>query len=890
MANTRGMLRLSSGTLFTILVRAMKRHGRNKGNYGQKSAGITQANMLKDLLRIFYPESPNQALTTEKANATNIKKGKNLGEVFPVNDEEVRRQFDKAIRENYESKLTLMDELVGKYIDAETYKDWIVKALLELIDEDGEILSDRSFYISEKPVTKDKLETCNEYILPAFLLGVWHYTVMYVKDNTVGAETFQQWFPEDDESYDFLSDIGQSTDVNIKVISRATIFSKENDDGSSYKTFVTPDATIPEMSDFVNGVFILDDREPEQKPEPPAFQTFLDKATEFLSEKKTILYAESPRPFYSIYVCNNLRPPRIRAAGVREPDDIENATVKKLEKESKYIIIEGTGGIGKSMFLTHLFLNSAEEYKTTDRVPVLASLKDYKADTLNMVAFIHKAITEYDSEITMGQVVDKLQNKNLILLLDGLDEIPRHLRESFETDLGAFIKSYPGNTIFVTSRPINDFISFSKFSIFEIRPLNKRQALALVEKLEFWNNEAKTNFMADLDRTLFSSHYQFASNPLLLTIMLMTYTSYGEVPEKMHVFYSKAYETMARLHDATKGSFKRPLNTGLTPEEFATYFSQFCARTYYLELLDFTEKSFATHMDKVIRDLRGDSDKKLLSVDFLRDLVENLCIMYYEGGEYHFIHRSFQEYFAAVYFADNEEDLPKVGEFFDGPSHKAYSDRTFDMLYDMVYEKVDRNLFLPYLEKLFSECESQDQEEEYWNFLEKLYPIMYHSEGEVGDGYDTEPESFTYRMIILKKKLLENDRLDETKWPKEIKEWPEIEWVWAYKNFLHNYDFDEPIDWDYVLEAESGNTELIDRESLPSRYTDYLPEEKTVGYTYEVNVYDLRKNPQRNEVLRKFIADKSFPLYMEYQKVKGFYYDLKSRVERRRNARRLFDD
>ena len=894
MANTGGMLRLSSGTLFTILVRAMKRHGRNKGNYGQKSSGITQANMLKDLLRIFYPESPDQALTTEKANATNIKKGKNLGEVFPVNDEEVRRQFDKAIRENYESKLTLMDELVGKYIDAETYKDWIVKALLELIDKDGEILSDRSFYISQTPVLKDDLESCDEYVLPAFLLGIWHYTVMYVRDNTAGVETYQQWFPENNKKYDFINSIGQRADVEVNVISRAT-FTPHDDEGDDdddlTQAFVLSSApNIPETADFVNGVFILDGREPEPAPPPPAFQTFLNKATEFLSEKKTILYAESPRPFYSIYVCNNLRPPRIRAAGVREPDDIENATVKRLEKESKYIIIEGTGGIGKSMFLTHLFLNSAEEYKTTDRVPVLASLKDYKADTLNMVAFIHKAITEYDSEITMGQVVDKLQNKKLILLLDGLDEIPRHLRESFETDLGAFIKSYPGNTIFVTSRPINDFISYSKFSIFDILPLNKKQALALIEKLEFWNEEAKTNFMADLDRSLFSSHHQFASNPLLLTIMLMTYTSYGEVPEKMHVFYSKAYETMARLHDATKGSFKRPLNTKLTPEKFAEYFSQFCARTYCLEILDFTDKSFATYMDKVIKDLSEEHGKKLSSADFLQDLVENLCIMYYEGGEYHFIHRSFQEYFAAVYFADNEEDLPKVGEFFETSTHRAYSDRTFDMMYDMASEKVDRKLFLPYLENMFAECENEDQEEEYWNFLDKQYPIIYHSEGEVGDAYTTEPESFTYRMVITKKKLLENDRLDDLKWPKELQEWPKVEWVWAYKRFLHNFDFSEQIDWDRVLEAEEGNTELIDRDSLPSRYTDFLPDEDPVGYTYEINTYDLRKNPRRYEAMRKFLADKSFPLYMEYQKVKGFYYDLKSRVERRRNARRLFDD
>ena len=326
MANTGGMLRLSSGTLFTILVRAMKRHGRNKGNYGQKSTGITQANMLRDLLRIFYPESPDQALTTEKANATNIKKGKNLGEVFPVNDEEVRRQFDKAIRENYESKLTLMDELVGKYIDAETYKDWIVKALLELIEQDGEILSDRSFYISQTPVMKGDLESCDEYVLPAFLLGIWHYTVMFVRDNKVGVETFQQWFPEGDKAYDFINSIGQRTDLEVNVISRATIPPRDDDD-IPFKTFVTPDAVYPETTDFVNGVFILDDREPESVPEPPVFQTFLNKATEYLSEKKTILYAESPRPFYSIYVCNNLRPPRIRTAGVREPVDIENATV-----------------------------------------------------------------------------------------------------------------------------------------------------------------------------------------------------------------------------------------------------------------------------------------------------------------------------------------------------------------------------------------------------------------------------------------------------------------------------------------------------------------------------------------------------------------------------------
>lgn len=96
------------------------------------------------------------------------------------------------------------------------------------------------------------------------------------------------------------------------------------------------------------------------------------------------------------------------------------------------------------------------------------------------------------------------------------------------------------------------------------------------------------------------SHKQFASNPLLLTIMLMTYTSYGEVPAKRHIFYSKAYETMARLHDASKGAYVRPMHTQLSPEDFAVYFSEFCARTYKAEILEFDERIFSEYMEKVI--------------------------------------------------------------------------------------------------------------------------------------------------------------------------------------------------------------------------------------------------------------------------------------------------
>lgn len=501
----------------------------------------------------------------------------------------------------------------------------------------------------------------------------------------------------------------------------------------------------PDLAEYQDGVLFLQDikRDPDEYVSP--FKNYLEKAVSYYSTKKTLLYAEKPHPFYELYVCNDVKYHKYRITGAKDTKPeitISDATIEKLEAESKYIIIEGIGGVGKSMFLTHLFLSSSQTSEYSGIVPLFLSLKDYKDTTDNVVDFIWKSVCEYDSEISRKDIIGSLQNKELVLLLDGFDEIQTSVRESFQSDLEAFIKSYNGNTIIMTSRPIYDsFVSFSKFSVFDIMPLTKKQALTLIDKLEFWDEAAKKSFMEALDNRLYSSHLQFASNPLLLTIMLMTYSSFGEVPAKMHVFYSKAYETMARLHDASKGSFKRPLHTNLTPEEFAGYFAEFCARTYRDEMLEFDERSFNAYMSKVLRGTSAES-KGITPHDFFLDLTNNLCIMYREGSTYYFIHRSFQEYFAAVHFSSEyDAKLTRIGNFFEGMKNRNYSDKTFDMMYDMIPDKIERFIFLPFLEKIISEY-SQNGKDEYWEFLEDQYPYINYEEGEIGDIYLLSPQSF----------------------------------------------------------------------------------------------------------------------------------------------------
>lgn len=622
------------------------------------------------------------------------------------------------------------------------------------------------------------------------------------------------------------------------------------------------------------------------------FQKYLNEATKYYSTKKTLLYAEKPHPFYDLYICNNIQYKNFRIIGTSDSKSIKiisNVTVDKLVLESKYIIIQGIGGIGKSMLLTHLFLSSAKQSDNTGITPLFLSLKDYKDTTNGIIDFIWKSIKEYDSNISQINIVKSLQQKKLILLLDGLDEIQSTVKDLFYQDLETFIKAYSGNTIIMTSRPVYSFVSYSKFSIFDIQEFTKGQAIELVKKLEFWDIKAKNSFLEALNKNLYWTHRQFASNPLLLTIMLMTYSSFGEVPAKMHTFYSKAYETMARLHDASKGSFKRPFHTKLTPEEFAKYFSQFCARTYKDEVLEFNSMLFTAYMKKVLKSATLEH-QNITPRDFLLDLTNNLCIMYHEGEQYYFIHRSFQEYFAAVYFASEyDANLYKVGSLFEKMKNRSYTDRTFNMLYDMIPEKIERFVFLPYLKELITAC-SQYGKEEYWEFLERIYPSLIYEEGNTEEFSYNEAESFLYQCIIQEKNLKVVSDLNNYKWAKQIYDFPTKVWVEAYSEFLKDDTYDKFPDPDSIPEDVLNLISIVPKDELPRKYSSYFGTPEQVGITIEIDIDELRKNPHRYIALRNCMEHPDFPIFREYQNVKQYYEALNKRTQLEIKTDDLFDD
>lgn len=908
---------LCGGTFFALVLQARKAGGSAREKLNGSSKNLTAANVFAGLTKVLIGESILTKGDTLKKCASLYKTCQTCSGInVPFTDTATVSSFDSSIKAKNPAIYERMTEFINIYLNQDKC-EWLVRALVETIQHDACIPETTLFSIDyDQTIAKSGLDKIKGVVLQAFLVSVLHYVVMNAPDSESGRPTFEIWFSHGGKGaeWKYCGNAGDTihpmrvllsnydSDVENKISANNNQEDADADGMAGVPLVVNQVA--PDLSNLLSAkiymidddLFEDDDNETEEKSHSLPFFKYLKGASDFYSCKKTLLNPEEPLPFYDLYICNDLKYHRQqRNVGINEIKSeilISNGTIQRLEEESKYIIIEGTGGIGKSMYLTHLFLSSASEYENTGIVPIFLMLKDYKESTLNILDFLLTEVNTFDNAVTQNDIVSALEDNKLVLLLDGLDEIQTLVKNNFVADLEAFIKSYPGNTVIITSRPVYSFVSYARFSLFDIQPLAKKQAINLIRKLKFWDEEGKQAFIKALDRHLYSSHYQFAGNPLLLTIMLMTFSTFGEVPAKMHVFYAKAYETMARLHDATKGSFKRPLHTGLTPEDFAKYYSEFCARTYIKEILEFNEQTFSQYMGNVIK---GDSAKALGATprQFLKDLTDYLCIMYKEGPKYYFIHRSFQEYFAAFYFAygfDNR--LTQLGEFFDEAWHRSYTDRTFDMLYDMVPEKVEQLIFYPILSKFFKKWNEEGESEAYWKFLRDQYPSIFIENGETSDIVSNSPRSYIYGKLVQLHNLGMYSFLNfrVMAWPHQIYEMKKTNYYEIYQAFLYPETYNRYPEALKIPDDVLNETTVASGDEIPHRYYEYFGEPDQVGEIVELEINELQYNPLRYKELVLFMEDEEFPLKIEFLKVKQYFDKLEAHIKREQKSDRLFGD
>lgn len=146
-----------------------------------------------------------------------------------------------------------MAKFINDNLQTERY-EWLVKALLEVIQGDVEIGSDTMFQLSGgTSLKKEELDSVSYVDLTYFLLSVLDYVLLERQDNTKGRATFEEWHIHTGphSSWDFNAKIGNSITKPIEVTFSRN-FMNSNEGQTPKETDIEVPADVTVMTDNAN--------------------------------------------------------------------------------------------------------------------------------------------------------------------------------------------------------------------------------------------------------------------------------------------------------------------------------------------------------------------------------------------------------------------------------------------------------------------------------------------------------------------------------------------------------------------------------------------------------------------------------------------------------------
>lgn len=853
--------RLCCGTFYNLLIRGIKDHGRSDATASNGFVGYSQRELLKGLLKTTHMGSYFRGDTTLDGEATRLKQCENI---YPIQrcDHQTVEAFNADVRSGGESSLPFMESLVAHFFDSDAdgnninKKKRLVRSLLQLIRDDEEIDDDQVFYCGPGNITTTKtdfLSTINFY-LPHFLLGIWHYCFIKVPDNTVGQKTYQDWYPNNSKG--FASSIGlDHRTVNL--------FPREDNESSQEQEHETG----------------AEDSADEPTEESIYYQPYFDAITRSIGKVNTILRAEAYN-FYDFYLPTGLGEALLGFDPTNDFIDpyvlekIEEPSLENLRQYALCIMIQATGGMGKSMLLRHLMFDGIMRCKTDGLIPIFISLKNYRSSNYEITEFLYDEISHSFPDISRERFQKDLSESKYILLLDGLDEISSAYRGQFISRLYSFLSIYRYLQTILSSRHFSDDIPTNEFRVLTLCPLTKQQAIALIKKIEYRPDipNLKSDFIKQLKKGLYDSYHSFAINPLLLTFMLIKFCEDGKMTESKTDFYEEVFDVLATRHDSKKVGYQRILSSGLSHERLKDIFAAFCAKTYQNNELSFLKSQLITYFTDLIARLRTEEERKTSPEKLLEDFVSGVCMLYKDGERYYFVHRSFQEYFCARAFKKQKpEKLAEIGIFFE-TQRPGMNNMAFDFLYDMIPELIEEFILIPFLKNIFEQCDNQNG---YWTYITRFYPdfsievIDLPSKGKAA-AY-TGPRSFILDYLIDKMNIGSSANIPD---------------LFPYKEFVKQEYVTIKGDYgdELILSKDKAISYLESRDRIKELETN--PPE-TRGYVINLPTEDIFAQKEKYHNLILLLENSEFKLKIEYETLRTLLADMQ--VRKARHSEDLID-
>lgn len=385
-------------------------------------------------------------------------------------------------------------------------------------------------------------------------------------------------------------------------------------------------------------------------------------------------------------------------------DVLGSMRLKDFFKYSKKIVLVGGAGLGKSTTMNYLFCKYEELYQL-NALKIKIDLKEYAKDIFEDKRDLLWCLTsEFCKKISRKKVdfigaekilSEYLDRGNCLIILDALDEIPtQSIRNKVRDEIARFCDIYFLNRFIITTREVgylrNRFdetflhIRINEFTDQQIKQYSKnwfKFNYIAKDFDDFW-----LHFYHEVER----AHCQnLICNPIILILALVIFDVQKNLPNRRVEFYKKCIDTFLTVREDRKAAFiltekgKNILGIDLVVPKIAFYmFDHIRDRTSYK--FNYEELKNAILKAIEVDDPINWIEAVRLYAQYLVERTE--LIQEIDEDTLDFAHKTFYEYFLAVYFSKECENETLVDQL-----NMWIGDSNYDELARLIIEIVIQN-------------------------------------------------------------------------------------------------------------------------------------------------------------------------------------------------------
>jgi energy-coupling factor transporter ATP-binding protein EcfA2 len=403
-------------------------------------------------------------------------------------------------------------------------------------------------------------------------------------------------------------------------------------------------------------------------------------------EKVFVELSVAPQPMHQV----SPDPIRSLPEALREGRHVVWDYLESEQMASQNLAIIGPPGSGKTTLLKHMALALATDKRrrqqvgAPERLPILLFLRNHAdaiktSPDLPLVQAVQDNLAKWEMSAPPGWLEAQLGKGRCLVMLDGLDEVADlETRKTVVEWVEKQMVTHSENRFVIASRPFGYRSNpLSGVTVLEVRPFTSDQVKRFVHNWYIANEVmsaqkddpgvrmAAQGGAEDLLRRLRSTPAlsALAVNPLLLTMIATVHRYRSSLPGRRVELYAEICEVFLGKRQEARG-----LAQDLTPAQKQRVLQPLA---YHMMCRQQREIPLENALAVVAEPLALVSPQSQ-GAEFLR-MIENSSglLLEREQGVYHFAHKTFQEYLAAVHVQQQRLESELVARVDDGWWHEA---------------------------------------------------------------------------------------------------------------------------------------------------------------------------------------------------------------------------